>query len=319
MDNFMDNTNASYDVLAKRILSRKVILARILKTCVVEFADCPLDDIMNKYIEGDPTATIDTFPLDDILDIRGRNTEFNSPNEKSVKLDIIFDAITPSTGEPIQIIINIEPQKTDSVDYLIIKRAIYYAARLISSQKEKIFSGDDYNKIRKVYSIWVVMDVHKDRRNSIQRFKVTEELLHGTFHEDIKNYDLMTIVLLNLGYGTMSHDLLKMLHLIFLDLLKTEQKEAILLDDYGIKLTRDMREEIDRMGGLMQPAVDMAVKKIVNETVKKAVTETETNARKDERLSSIRNLMKNMKWTAQQAMEAIGIPQEEQPKYAALI
>ena len=315
MDNFMDNVIASYDILAKRILSRKVILARILKTCVAEFADCSLDDIMNKYIEGDPTATIDTVPLDDILDIRGRNTEFNSPNEKSVKLDIIFDAIAPSTGEPIQIIINIEPQKTDSVDYLIIKRAIYYAARLISSQKEKIFTGDDYNKIRKVYSIWVVMDVHKDRRNSIQRFKVAEELLHGTFHEDIKNYDLLTIVLLNLGYGTMSHDLLKMLHLIFLDLLKTEQKEAILLDNYGIKLTRDMREEIEDMSGLMEPAIKFAAMKAAEETASKVEKET----KEAERLSSIRNIMETLHLTAQQAMDALKIPESEQPKYAALI
>ena len=297
MENFMDNTNASYDILAKRILSRRVILARI--------------DIMNKYIEGNPTATINTVPLDDIFDIRGVNTELSSPNEKSVKLDIIFDAIAPSTGEPIQIIINVEPQKTDYVDYYVIKRAIYYAARLISSQKEKIFIGDDYNKIRKVYTIWVVMDVHKDRRNSIQRFKVTEELLHGTFHEDIKNYDLMTIVLLNLGYGTMSHDLLKMLHLIFLDLLKTEQKADILLNDYGITLTRDMRKEIEDMGGLMEPAIKFAAMKAAEE----AAEET----RKSTNVDSIRNLMKNMKWTAQQAMEAIGIPQEEQPKYAALI
>ena len=315
MENYMDNTNASYDILAKRILSRKVILARILKACVVEFADCALDDIMNKYIEGDPTATIDTVPLDDILDIRGRNTEFNSPNEKSVKLDIIFDAIAPTTGEPIQIIINIEPQKTDSVDYLIIKRAIYYAARLISSQKEKIFTGDDYNKIRKVYSIWVVMDVHKDRRNSIQRFKVTEELLHGIFHEDIKNYDLMTIVFLNLGYGTMSHDLLKMLHLIFLDMLKTEQKADILLNDYGITLTRDMRKEIEDMGGLMEPAIKFAAMKAAEETAAKVEKET----RESTTLISIRNLMKNTKWSAKQAMEAIGIPADEQSKYAALI
>ena len=251
------------------------------------------------------------MPLDDIFDIRGVNTELSSPNEKSVKLDIIFDAIAPSTGEPIQIIINVEPQKTDYVDYYVIKRAIYYAARLISSQKEKIFIGDDYNKIRKVYTIWVVMDVHKDRRNSIQRFKVTEELLHGTFHEDIKNYDLMTIVLLNLGYGTMSHDLLKMLHLIFLDLLKTEQKADILLNDYGITLTRDMRKEIEDMGGLMEPAIKFAAMKAAEE----AAEET----RKSTNVDSIRNLMKNMKWTAQQAMEAIGIPQEEQPKYAAIV
>ena len=315
MKNYMDNDNASYDILAKRILSRRVILARILKTCVTEFADCTLDDIMNKYIEGDPTATIDTVPLDDILDIRGRNTEFNSPNEKSVKLDIIFDAIAPSTGEPIQIIINIEPQKTDNVDYLIIKRAIYYAARLISSQKEKIFTGDDYNKIRKVYTIWVVMDVHKDKRNSIQRFKVTEDLLHGTFHEDSKNYDLMTIVLLNLGYGTMSHDLLKMLHLIFLDMLKTEQKEAILLNDYGITLTRDMRKEIEDMGGLMEPTIKFAAMKAAEEAAAKVEKET----RESTTLISIRNLMKNTKWSAKQAMEAIGIPADEQSKYAALI
>ena len=117
----------------------------------------------------------------------------------------------------------------------------------------------------------------------------------------------------------MSHDLLKMLHLIFLDLLKTEEKETILLDDYGIKLTRDMREEIDRMGGLMQPAVDMAVKKIVNETVQKAVTQAVAEKEINDRLSSIHNLMDSMKWSAQQAMDALKIPVDEQPKYAALI
>ena len=155
------------------------------------------------------------------------------------------------------------------------------------------------------------MDVHKDRRNSIQRFKVTEELLHGTFHEDIKNYDLMTIVLLNLGYGTMSHDLLKMLHLIFLDLLKTEQKEAILLNDYGITLTRDMRKEIENMSGLMEPAIKFAAMKAAEE----AAEET----KESERLSSIRNIMETLHLTAQQAMDALKIPVDEQPKYAALI
>lgn len=72
-----------------------------------------------------------------------------------------------------------------------------------------------------------------------------------------------------------------------------------------------MREEMKRMGGLMQPAVDMAVRKVVSQAV----------AEKEEKdmLTSIRNLMKNMKWTAQQAMEALGIPNDEQSNYAALI
>ena len=308
---FLDDNNASYDTLAKRILSRKVILARILKYTVPEFADCSLEDIAGKYIEGDPTADINTIPLDDTLYIKGSQNESNSPNEKVVTFDIIFEAIAPDTGKPIQLIINVEPQKAANPGYPIIKRALYYTSRLISSQKEKYFVGDDYAKIRKVYSIWVIMDATQERSNLIQRFKLTEELLHGTFHENIKNYDMLTIIMLNLGEGEMSHDLLKMLHLIFLDLLKTEQKETILIDEYGIKLTRDMREQIDKMGGLMQPAIDMAVRKAVSQ----AVAEKEEK----ERLSSIRNLMKNMKLSATKAMNVLEIPESEHSKYMALL
>ena len=320
---YIDADNASYDTLAKRILSRKVILARILKYTVPEFADCSLEDIAGKYFEGDPTADINTIPLDDTLYIKGSQNESNSPNEKVVTFDIIFEAIAPDTGKPIQLIINVEPQKAANPGYPIIKRALYYTSRLISFQKEKYFVGDDYAKIRKVYSIWVIMDATQERSNLIQRFKINEELLHGCFHENIKNYDLMTIILLNLGEGEMTHDLLKMLHLIFLDLLKTEQKEAILLDDYGIKLTRDMRGEMDRMGGLMQPAVDMAVKKATKKAAAEAAAvalETGKNEGKEtERLSSIRNIMETLHFTAQQAMDALKIPQDEQSKYAALI
>ncbi|MBQ7502583.1 hypothetical protein IJT93_07705 [bacterium] len=37
------------------------------------------------------------------------------------------------------------------------------------------------------------------------------------------------------------------------------------------------------------------------------------------RLSSIRNVMKNMGWTAQKAMDALGIPAEEHPEWLAKI
>lgn len=92
MEKFLDERNAAYDTLAKRFLSRKSILAHILKHTVAEFADCSLLDIEQKYIEGEPYATINTIPLDDTLDIKGKNTESNSPLEGLVTFDIIFDA-----------------------------------------------------------------------------------------------------------------------------------------------------------------------------------------------------------------------------------
>ena len=69
------------------------------------------------------------------------------------------------------------------------------------------------------------------------------------------------------------------------------------------------------MCGLMQPAVDMAANKAAKAARDIALKEGKETAM----LSSIRNLMKNMKWSAQKAMDVLEIPQDEQSKYAALI
>ena len=312
MEKFLDERNAAYDTLAKRFLARKSILAHILKHTVSEFADSSLSDIEKKYIEGDPIATINTVPLDDTLDIKGKHTESNSPLEGLITFDIIFDAIAPTTGEPIKLIINIEPQKTTtSIDYKLMKRAVYYVARLISSQKEKDFHGDDYNGLKKVYSIWITMDVQNYRADSIQEYSLTEKVIHGKFHDDLHNYDLLKIIILNLGMQKTSHRLLDLLHLLFMDLRLSDEKEKILHDEYDITLTRDMRKELNKMGGLMEPLLKVAAE----QAAEQATAETE----KRTLLDNIRNLMETTKWTAQQAMDALKIPADKQKEYAVLI
>ena len=312
MNKFLDERNAAYDHLAKRFLARKSILAHILKHTVCEFAECSLQDIEQKYIEGDPTATINTVPLDDTLDIKGKHTESNSPLEGLVTFDIIFDAIAPSNGEPIKLIINIEPQKTTtSIDYKLMKRAVYYVARLISSQKEKEFHGDDYNGLKKVYSIWITMDVQNYRANSIQEYSLTENVLHGSFHDELQNYDLFKIIILNLGTKKTSHKLLDLLHLLFMDLKLSDEKEKILLDEYDITLTRDMRKELTEMGGLMEPllkvAAEQAAEKTAAETEKKTLIDT------------IRKAMKNWHLSATEVMNGFEISPERQKELLPLI
>ena len=312
MDKFLDERNAAYDSLAKRFLARKSILAHILKHSVSEFADSSLQDIEQKYIEGDPSATINTIPLDDTLDIKGKHTESNSPLEGLVTFDIIFDAITPSTGEPIKLIINIEPQKTTtSIDYKLMKRAVYYVARLISSQKEKEFHGDDYNGLKKVYSIWICMDVQNYRANSIQEYCLTENVLHGKFHDEIQNYDLIKIIVLNLGMKATSHKLLDLLHLLFMDLKSSDEKEKILLDQYNITLTRDMQKELIKMGGLMEPLLKIAAL----EAAEKTAAETE----KKTLLENTRSIMKKLNISAKEAMEILDVPAEKQNEYVSLV
>lgn len=61
----------------------------------------------------------------------------------------------------ITLIINVEAQKTQrasTLGYDILKRALYYVSRIISSQKEREFEGSDYNSIKKstaFSSVWI--------------------------------------------------------------------------------------------------------------------------------------------------------------------
>ena len=153
------------------------------------------------------------------------------------------------------------------------KIAVYYVSRLISGQEEKEFHGYDYNGLKKVYSIWVCMNVQKYRADSIQKYGLTEKVIHGAFHDKLQNYDLIKIIVMNLGKKATTHKLLNLLHLLFMDKKKTEEKEKFLCDDYKIELTRDMRKELEKMGGLMEPLLEMAAK----EVAEKAVAETKKN------------------------------------------
>ena len=259
----MDDDNASYDKTAKHFLARKVLLALILKYLVAEFRESSIKDIAEKYIEGDPTLTVGTIPVDADLtnaarkatkkkpgNIKGLRNEDGSSTEGTAIFDIMFRAIVPTTGETIALIINIEPQRTVHTGYSLVRRGIYYACRMISSQKAVEFTGDDYNNIKKVYTIWLVMDAPKGGSNSIRRYEIKEKILHGHGREDVRNYDLMVAIMVYLGKKTTKHRLLKLLHLIFLDKLKAAEKKTILKQDYDLVLTPVMEEELTKMGSL---------------------------------------------------------------------
>jgi hypothetical protein len=323
MGNFLDDKSASYDVLAKKFLSRKAILAQILKYAVKEFADYELEEIEKKYIEGEPELSINTIPLDDTLDIKGKNTESNSPREGLITFDIIFDAVVPINGEAVKFIINVEPQKTTKkIEYKLMKRAVYYAARLISSQKEKEFEKDGYNKLKKIFSIWVCMDVQNYRADSIQEYRLQEKVLHGKFKDKVENYDLLTIIILNLGEKGTTHRLLNLLHLLFMELKTSEEKEKILSEEYKIEITRDMKEELSKMGGLMEPLLNIAAKQATEKAKKEAKQTAEKAAAESEKKSkieAIRNMVKKLNLTVQEAMNVLEIPADKQKEYSALI
>lgn len=75
-------------------------------------------------------------------------------NEGVIRFDIIFYVRLPSEDSKdaglTQIIINVEAQKDEPTSYEILNRAIFYASRLVSSQKERDFVKSGYDDIKRV-------------------------------------------------------------------------------------------------------------------------------------------------------------------------
>jgi hypothetical protein len=257
---------AQYDSCAKKLLSNNIILAWILKECVQEFKQYSVAQIANDCIEGEPQVSkvaVDQDQLDkdeleyleDMSDksIEGKNTEDNSIKEGKVFYDIKFSAVVPDTKEPVQLFINVEAQKDDKTPYPLIKRGLYYVSRMISAQKNTVFTKSHYEKIRKVYSIWIQLNVD-EHENSITKYRVSEEQVVGDYHELETNYDLLTVLMLKLGPadGAENHPILKLLDVLLSPDTKPDEKKTILERDFDIPMTKSMREEADAMCNLGQ-------------------------------------------------------------------
>ena len=161
------DSEAQYDESAKRLLAQKYVLAHILVRTVEEFQGMEIEKVVS-LIEGDPY--ISKIPVASGLTNKDRNvegkrfvglnTEAGEKNEGLVRFDIIF-YVRMRNGLA-QMIINVEAQKDMPTEYHILNRAIFYACRLVSSQKERDFVNKKYDDIKQVYTIWICMNMPED-------------------------------------------------------------------------------------------------------------------------------------------------------------
>ena len=303
------DAKAGYDTACKQILSNKVVLAWILKSCVDEYRDCSIQDIAEKYILKSPSVARTPVHGDDPqskLDGRivGERNEDVSMKESTVTFDIRFPALLPHSMEPAEMIINLEAQRKYHPGYPLTKRGFYYICRLISSQRGTVFTGEAYEKIQKVYSIWICLDPPVHRQNSITKYAVKEEPVVGSCHENPENYDLMTLIMICLGNPEMAGaDILQMLDVLLSGSIQPKEKKDILESKFRIPMTRKMEGEAEKMCNLSDAIEEKAMEK----------------GEKKRSLESIRNLMKNLNLSLDAAMEALGLPEDERPEYRELL
>lgn len=257
---------AEYDTKAKMLLAYKPVLANILVRSVEEFNGMNPQEV-EKLIEGEPqvgcvpveegfTNSEEKHEENGVL-IRGMNNESNINNEGKIFFDVIFYVRTPDGRT--KIIINVESQRNDPTDYDVEMRGIFYAAREISSQKERDFVKSNYNDIKKVYSIWICMNSAEQSMNHIH---LENRDVIGTSRWK-ESYDLLNVVIIRLPQKlvgrTHENELHRLLGAIFLPDLESEEKVIIMETEYNMLMSDNVREELNDMCNLSQGILENGI------------------------------------------------------------
>ena len=245
----------AYDEACKRVLSERGIMAHILKACTEEFKDCDLQDIAQRYIQGEPSISrIAVEPEAISPRIESEQTEDKSGTEGTVYYDIRFHAVAPVDGKLIQLIINLEAQNDFNPGYPLLKRAVYYCGRMISSQYGAVFVKSHYEKIQKVYSIWICTMPTKKWEYNISRYRLTEDHLIGHTQAERSHYDLINIVLVCLGSKNYKQlkGILRLLNMLLLDNISSQEKQKLLEKEFDVTMTPHLEKGVAAMCNLSE-------------------------------------------------------------------
>ena len=162
-----------------------------------------------------------------------------------------------------QMIVNLEAQKDEPTGYHILNRAVFYVSRLISSQKERDFVNTNYNDIKRVFSIWVCMNMDK---NSLAYVHLAKEDLVDAYPWE-GGLDLLNIVLIGIANELPEHDDKYELHRLLTTLLSTgmavDEKINIINTEYEISVDDKLRKDVSAMCNLSQGIIDNTLAQVV--------------------------------------------------------
>lgn len=276
---------AQYDACAKALLSHKIILAHILKGTIEEFKDLRPEEIVPS-IEGEPyisevpveagvTNHFFRKPEDKII---GNNTESTELEEGTIYFDIIF--YVRMRDGLLQMIINIEAQKSLPSDYHIMNRAIYYTSRIISSQKGRDFIGSNYDDIVQTYSIWICFNMNE---NCLNHIHLTDTPLVGN-HKWTGNLNLVNIILVGLNkkltkesLEATESDLHYLLGTLFSNRLNSEEKIKLLDVRFDMGDSETVRKEMDEMCnlsyGILEEGIEEGIEQGIAQGIESVISE----------------------------------------------
>ena len=262
-----------YDEQCKKVLGDKNILSWIMQRTVREYAGMNREEIM-KCIEGEPEiGSRRVNPGEtNASQITGMANEDKVNEEGTIFYDIRFFAWIPKSREKIRLIINVEAQKKYHTGYSLTTRGVFYGARMISAQLGTEFEIPEYDKIKKVYSIWICMNAPQYIGNAISEYKLEKTDLIPGIPDRRKEYDKLSVVMVCLNTKKETEDqFLGMLQTLFNTELAEKEKKERLEQEYEIQMENGFGKELSLMCNLSDTVEERGIQKGIEKGIEQGM------------------------------------------------
>ena len=262
-----------YDEQCKKVLGDKNVLSWILQRTVREYAGMNREEIM-KCIEGEPEiGSRRVNPGEtNASQITGMANEDKVNEEGTIFYDIRFFAWIPKSREKIRLIINVEAQKKYHTGYSLTTRGVFYGARMISAQLGTEFEIPEYDKIKKVYSIWICMNAPQYIGNAISEYKLEKTDLIPVLPDRRKEYDKLSVVMVCLNTKKETEDqFLGMLQTLFNTELAEKEKKERLEQEYEIQMENGFGKELSLMCNLSDTVEERGIQKGIEKGIEQGM------------------------------------------------
>lgn len=135
------------------------------------------------------------------------------------------------------------------------------------------FTGSNYDKIKKVYSIWISMENPLYAQHTITSYQLTEHPLYGLLPKHMR-FDLMELVLVCLGTSQSENEgneLHGLLDTLLSPNLAPQEKETIIYHNYGIETTVELEGGLREMCNLSNLIEERGIEKGIEKGIEQGI------------------------------------------------
>ena len=142
---------------------------------------------------------------------------------------------------------------------------------MISAQKGTEFTKSNYDDIKKVYSIWICIEVPRNMEYTITSYRMDKKVLFGNPKRRFR-YDLMEVVMICLGReetantGTKLHG---MLSTLLSRKLTPKEKEKCLAAEYDFETSTELEGELRQMCNYSDLIEERGIEKGIKQGIEK--------------------------------------------------